>query len=89
MRVKIGNKIYDAKDEPIMIILEGNDKNNIANMLPEATMYCSFPDKGYTSQDIEDFMNTCTVCEYEKLQDNRYILTYKCNSCKLDSIKNK
>jgi len=30
MKIKIGNQIYDAEDEPIMVILEGNDKENIA-----------------------------------------------------------
>ncbi len=44
MKVKIGNKIYDAEIQPLMIILEGNDKANIANMPPNATKYCSYPD---------------------------------------------
>jgi hypothetical protein len=43
MKVKIGNKIYDSGNEPIMVILEGNDRKNITNMSPDATKYCSFP----------------------------------------------
>ena len=43
MKVKIGNKIYDSEKEPIMIILNDSDKKNIANMLPECTKYCSYP----------------------------------------------
>jgi len=30
MKVKVGDKVYDAKKEPVMVILEGNDKENIA-----------------------------------------------------------
>lgn len=44
MKVKVGNKIYDGKEEPVMVILEGNDKQNIENMLPECTKYAMFPD---------------------------------------------
>lgn len=55
MKVKIGNKIYDANDEPIMIILEGNDKENIRNMGTTATKYCSFPDS-YLVKNIKQFM---------------------------------
>lgn len=45
MKVKVGNKIYDSENEPVMIILSDGDKKNIANMLPHCTKYCSFPDK--------------------------------------------
>lgn len=44
MKVKVGNKVYDCAVEPVMVILEGNDKENIKNMLPECTKYASFPD---------------------------------------------
>jgi len=44
MKVKIGNTIYDSEREPIMIILSQEEKKHIANMTPEATKYCSFPD---------------------------------------------
>lgn len=53
MKVKIGNKIYDAKDEPIMIILSKSDKTNLANMHPDLTKYCCFPDD---YEGIEEFM---------------------------------
>lgn len=57
MKIKVGNKIYDAEDEPIMIILTDKDKKNIKNMLPTATKYCSYPDN-YDSDDIRKFMKT-------------------------------
>ena len=44
MKVKIGNEIYDAVDVPVMVILSDSDKENIANMLPEATKYCAYPE---------------------------------------------
>ena len=58
MKVKIGDKVYDSFECPVMIILSKDDKDNISNMHPEATKYCSFPDdKRYDDvKIIEDFM---------------------------------
>jgi hypothetical protein len=44
MKVKIGDKIYNASEEPIMLILTQEDRKNIENMAPDATKYCAFPD---------------------------------------------
>ena len=44
MRVKIGEAIYDSENEQLMVILSAADKENIRNMMPEATCYASFPD---------------------------------------------
>jgi len=44
MKVKVGDKVYDSNDTPIMVILSDEDKDNISNMAPEGTKYCSFPD---------------------------------------------
>lgn len=35
MKVKIGKKIYDSNEEPIMLILDGTDKQNISKMTIE------------------------------------------------------
>jgi hypothetical protein len=43
MKVKVGNKIYDGSNEPIMIIVSAGDRENIANMLPDCTKYCQYP----------------------------------------------
>ena len=43
MKVKIGNKIFDSEKEPIMIILDEKDKNNISLMKNEDFHYCSYP----------------------------------------------
>lgn len=55
MKVKIGDTVYDAEIEPIMLILTPQDKLNIRNMLPEATLFCSFPDN-IDTQEIKKFM---------------------------------
>jgi len=55
MRVKIGNKIYDSKIEPIMLILEEYNKEDIAHM-GAAKKYCEFPD-GMNTNEIEEFMH--------------------------------
>ena len=54
MKVKIGNTIYDSNEEPIMLLLEEEDKSNISNM-GEQTKYCSYPTNMET-EDIIQFM---------------------------------
>lgn len=44
MKVKIGDTIYDANHQPIMIILSKKDKENISNMAEQSSKYCAFPD---------------------------------------------
>lgn len=56
MKVKIGDVIYDAEKEPIMIILNEQDKQNIKNMHYTANKYCCFP-KSKTKEEIERFMD--------------------------------
>jgi len=59
MKVKIGNKIYDSENEPVMVILSDGDKKNIANMLEECTRYCSHPDSWFsTDEDAYDWMES-------------------------------
>ena len=67
MKVKIGNTIYDAEDQPVMIILSDEDKENISNMPETNTKYCCFPCSGYTEKEIEDFMNVGDCVELEKI----------------------
>lgn len=58
MKVKIKDTIYDSEKEPIVIILEHNDKINILNMASTCTKYCSYPNKFYSIKEIEKFMET-------------------------------
>lgn len=60
MKVKISNEVgdvelWDGELQPIMIILTERDKKNIANMLPEATKYCVYPE-GWSQSEIDEFM---------------------------------
>lgn len=56
MKIKVGDEIYDANDEIIMVILSKEDKINILNMDERATKYCAFPEDKYTDEEIEKFM---------------------------------
>lgn len=56
MKVKIGNKLHDSKEEPIMLILEGYNKEDISNMEDDANKYCEFPD-GMDMKEIAKFMD--------------------------------
>lgn len=56
LKVKIGNKICDSNDEPIMIILDKQDMEHISNMPKHYSKYCVYPETGYTEDDIREFM---------------------------------
>lgn len=56
MKVKIGDKFYDAEEQPVMIIMTPDDKFNLAHMASEATMYAVFPDGWGTQQEQEKWM---------------------------------
>jgi hypothetical protein len=55
MKVKIGNKIYDGNDEPIMVILGDDDKYNIENMPADCHKYLSYPEN-MSVEEAESFM---------------------------------
>ena len=56
MKIKIGNRVYTSKDQPIMIILTEADKQNISNMLPECTKYCEYSKDNFTEKEIDAWM---------------------------------
>lgn len=64
MKVKIGDKIYDAEKEPIMLIFENDtEKSAIVKHLTNmgikdniARKYIMYPTKGYDEAVIEKFM---------------------------------
>lgn len=55
MKVKIGDVVYDAHDLPIMVILTPGEKQQIANMAPDATKYCQYPET-YSPDEIRTWM---------------------------------
>ena len=56
MKVKIGDKFYDAEEQPVMIIMTPDDKFSLAYKASEATMYAVFPDNWGTQQEQEKWM---------------------------------
>jgi len=56
MQVKIGNKIYDSRETPILLILTSEEKGHIANMDTLATKYCAYPE-GADVDEITEWMN--------------------------------
>lgn len=65
MMVKVGDIIYDAEEEPIMIIMTDEDKDNISNMAPDAHKYCVYPD-GIDEDEIKAWMDTTDLEEFLK-----------------------
>jgi hypothetical protein len=55
MKVKIGHKVYDASEQPILLILSPTDKANIAAMHPHAIHYAAFP-QGTTYREFRAFV---------------------------------
>lgn len=53
--VKIGDKIFDSGDQPIMLIMDQNDKENISSMTENVTKYCAYPDN-INENEIRKFM---------------------------------
>lgn len=70
MKVKVGDKIYDGKKVPVMIILTNGDKKNIANMHSECTRYCEYPEEKYTLKEIKAWMLTPPKEDWELEKDN-------------------
>ena len=56
MKVKVGDKIFDGRDEPIMVILTEQDRKNIATMKPDMTRYAVFPTEKMTSEEMIEWM---------------------------------
>ena len=56
MKVKVGNETFDDRSERVMVILTDKDKENIKNMLPGTTNYCSYPRGMFTEDEIKEWM---------------------------------
>jgi hypothetical protein len=55
VRIKIGESWYDSLEQPIMIVFDELEQDQIAHM-GELKKYCSYPPEGFTEEEIEDFM---------------------------------
>jgi len=62
MKIKIGNKIYDGNNEPVMIIISEKEKRQIVSMPSGKTKFCSYPDlkelKENNYKKIKEWMKT-------------------------------
>lgn len=56
MKIKVGDKIFDGKDQPIMVILTQGDKDNISAMPAETTKYCEFPEDTWPEERVRSWM---------------------------------
>jgi len=63
MKVKIGDEIFDANEQPIMLIFENNESlektiENMGQMVDnDSKKYCIFPE-GMEVKKIKEFMKT-------------------------------
>lgn len=76
MKVKVRNKVYDGEKEPIMVILEPGDKENIKRMPAELTKYCMYPDH-LDPEEIKEWMADGEV----KRDLTDYSLDLTCGAC--------
>jgi hypothetical protein len=62
MKVKVGDKVYDSLNEPIMLILNDKDKEKISGMVEVEMLnqYCVHP----------DFMKKAEVIRFIKGEEN-------------------
>lgn len=44
MQIKIRGTVYDSRDEPIMLILSQEEKDQISHMTIEDVKFCAYPD---------------------------------------------
>ena len=57
MKIKVGDIVYDSIEEPLMVILTSQDKENIKNMLPECTKYCVFNEDSISVEELQKWMD--------------------------------
>ncbi len=57
MRIKVGAKWFSSDDQPIMVLLMDDDKQNIANMDPDCPKYATFQDDWGSQQEMLDWMD--------------------------------
>jgi hypothetical protein len=88
MKVKVGNKIYDGNEEPVMVILTDQDKENIKNMHPDCTKYCVYPESWGEQEEVSAWMNGEYEAEEWPWDDeeperdlSKYHLVCTCGAC--------
>lgn len=72
MKIKIGDKCYESNGEPVVIILDIFDKNNVSNMTQN--MYFSFPN-AMTPNKMRDCIGL------NPIKEGLRILSKSCDGC--------
>lgn len=55
MKIKIGDTIYEANKQPIMVILDNLDKHIISQMPKDKYKFCQHP-PNMLAEDVKKFM---------------------------------
>lgn len=56
MQVKIGNKVFNSDDLPIMLLLSNEEKNRMLNTESKGDKYCSYNPKVISAENIKNWM---------------------------------
>lgn len=67
MKVFVGGKLYDSRRDVIGVVLSAKDRENIAAMHPEATVYAEFTPEG--KAEIEGCREFSVECVERLLDD--------------------
>jgi hypothetical protein len=57
MIVRIGDTYYNSNTTPILVVLTHKEKSVIKQLSETDNIIVSFPEKGYTKEEIQEFMN--------------------------------
>lgn len=55
MKIEIGDTIYDSDTQPIMIILDENEKQLVSQMNTKHSKFCVYPEN-YSEEEIKKFI---------------------------------
>ncbi len=67
MQVKIGDTWHRGDEEPVMVLLSEQDKENIRHMLPNATRYAVAPNGHFaTTQAFATWMDAGLVQTFKR-----------------------
>lgn len=70
MMVFVGGRLYDSRRDVIGIVLTPHDKENIAKMHPDATIYSEFVPKGQgTEPGLREFDPACVERLLTKIKE--------------------
>ncbi len=85
MKLKVGDKIYTSEDQPIMVILTEQDKENITNMRSEDMLYSEAPNDT-TADGLFAWMMTGTDFERWKILVHEVMKEYEWTHTAIASV---